>query len=300
VLSVEPHSALAAWIWKVLLRGRGALMIHHHEYYAPADRHRPGNRTTQFNQFFEKRLLPCAVWVSQTNTDRLSFFRRDHPELTDTQCHVQPNFPPAAWLNHVSPSAPWPRSASDTLQLVYVGSVSLHDTYIGPLVEWLVSPANTTCTLDIYSYNLDPATRSFLERHHGGRLTFHAGGIDYDDLPKVLSRYDVGLILYRGTTINFVYNATNKLFEYLTCGLDVWYPSCTLGVAPYARSTAAPRILETDFDNLQALDLSLRRIRSHLPLCPWTSTSEDAMKPLLELLESPSALLAANAANRTV
>jgi hypothetical protein len=284
VLSVEPHSALAAWIWKIVFRGRGKLLIHHHEYYTLADYRRVGNRLTRINRFFEDRLLRRAVWVSQTNSDRLRLFRQDHPELTDAQCHVLPNYPPAAWLNQVTPSAPWPRSTSGPLRLVYVGSVSLHDTYIGPLVEWLVSPANTSRTLDIYCYNLDSATRSFLERHHGGRVTFHPGGVDYDELPNVLGRYDVGLILYRCTTVNFVYNASNKLFEYLTCGLDVWYPPCMLGVAPYARSTAAPRVLETDFENLQALDLSRRKTRSHLPTIPWTTTCEDALKPLLELL----------------
>jgi hypothetical protein len=60
-------------------------------------------------------------------------------------------------------------------------------------------------------------------------------------LPQVLSQYDVGLILYRCRTLNFVYNATNKLFEYLVCGLDVWYPPCMLGLKTYARSTIAPR-----------------------------------------------------------
>jgi hypothetical protein len=288
VLSVEPHSALAAWIWKVLLRGRAALLIHHHEYYSPADRHRPGNRLININRVFEKSLLTCAAWVSQTNTDRLTFFRRDHPKLTDDQCHVLPNYPPATWLNHLPKSTLWPRTAAGTLRLVYVGSVSLHDTYIGPLVEWIVSPSNTNCTLDIYSTPADPVTNAFLQRHHGSRVTVHAGGIDYDELPDVLSRFDVGLILYRCTTVNFVYNATNKLFEYLTCGLDVWYPPCMLGVAPYARSTAAPRVLETDFDNLQTLDLKPRQSRSHLPTIPWTTTCEDAFKPLLEMLKPAS------------
>jgi len=284
VLSVEVHSALAVWIWKILLRGRGKLLIHHHEYYTLADYRRPENRLTRINRFFEDQLLRRAVWVSQTNSDRLRLFRQDHPELTDAQCYVPPNYSPAAWLQQVERSALWPRAASGPLRLVYVGSVSLHDTYIGPLVEWLLSPENTSCTLDIYCYNLDNATRSFLERHHGGRITFHAGGVDYDDLPKVLGRYDVGLILYRCTTVNFVYNASNKLFEYLTCGLDVWYPPCMLGVAPYARSTAVPRVLETDFNNMETLDISPRKTRRHLPTIPWTTTCEDALKPLLDLL----------------
>ncbi len=281
VISVEPHSALAAWIWKVLLRGRGELLIHHHEYYTAADYRRPGNRTTRINRFFEDRLLRRAAWVSQTNPDRLRLFRQDHPELTDAQCRVLPNYPPAAWLNRNPSPPPWPRSASGPLRLVYVGSVSLHDTWIGPLVEWLTSVAHVNCTLDIYCYNLDPATRSFLEQHHGGPVTFHAGGVDYDHLPRVLSQYDVGLILYRCTTVNFVYNASNKLFEYLTCGLDVWYPPCMLGVLPYARTTTAPRVLETDFQKLPELDMASRMTRGDLPYVPWTTSCEQVFEEVL-------------------
>lgn len=50
-------------------------------------------------------------------------------------------------------------------------------------------------------------------------------GINYSDLPGVIRAYDVGVILYNGHIANYVFNAPNKLFEYLACGLDVWSPS---------------------------------------------------------------------------
>lgn len=284
VISVEPHSALAAWIWLVLLRGRSRLLIHHHEYYSPADYLRPGNRLTRLNRWFENRLLRRAVWVSQTNADRLRLFQADHPELTAAQCRVLPNYPPRAWLQSLPAKTQWPRSATGPLRLVYVGSVSLHDTWIGPLVEWLNSPANTGCTLDVFCYNLDPATRSFLQSHSGTAVRFHAAGVAYDSLPQLLPQFDVGLILYRCNTVNFVWNASNKLFEYLLCGLDVWYPPCMLGVQPYARDTAAPRVLATDFENPGELNLAVRRDRTGLPWQPWTTTCEDAFEPLIACL----------------
>ncbi len=288
VISVEPHSALAAWLWLVLLRGRSRLLIHHHEYYTPADYLRPGNRLTRLNRWFENRLLRRAVWVSQTNSDRLRLFRGDHPELTDGQCHVLPNYPPAAWLQSLPAERLWLRGDAGPLRLVYVGSVSLHDTWIGPLVEWLNSPANSGCTLDVFCYNLDPATRSFLQKQTSPAVRFHGQGVDYDQLPQLLSKFDVGLILYRCTTVNFVWNASNKLFEYLMCGLDVWYPSCMLGVRPYARSDAAPRVLETDFEKLDQLNLAERRDRAGLPWQPWTTTCEDALEPLIASLTQPA------------
>ena len=288
VISVEPHSALAAWLWLVLLRGRSRLLIHHHEYYTPADYLRPGNRLTRLNRWFENRLLRRAVWVSQTNSDRLRLFRTDHPELTDAQCHVLPNYPPRAWLQSLPAERPWPCGDAGPLRLVYVGSVSLHDTWIGPLVEWLNSPANSGCSLDVFCYNLDPATRSFLQKQSSQAVRFHGAGVDYDQLPLLLPKFDVGLILYRCNTVNFVWNASNKLFEYLMCGLDVWYPSCMLGVRPYARSAAAPRVLETDFEKLGQLNLAERRDRAGLPWQPWTTTCEDALEPLIARLTQPA------------
>ena len=182
----------------------------------------------------------------------------------------------------------WPCSKAGPLRMVYVGSVSLHDTWIGPLVEWLNSPANSGCTLDVFCYNLDPTTRSFLQKQSSQAVRFHGAGADYDQLPQLLPKFDVGLILYRCNTVNFVWNASNKLFEYLMCGLDVWYPSCMLGVRPYARSDAAPRVLETDFEKLGQLNLAERRDRAGLSWQPWTTTCEDALEPLIACLTQHS------------
>ncbi|MGV2336599.1 MAG UNVERIFIED_CONTAM: hypothetical protein LVR18_21670 [Planctomycetaceae bacterium] len=175
MLSVEPHSALAAWIWKVLLRGRGMLLIHYHEYYSPSDYLNRGNRLIRINRLFENQLLRKADWVSQTNSDRMNLFRQDHPELSDSQCRVLPNYPPRTWFQQQPRNASWPKSPDGPLRLVYVGSVSLKDTWIGPLVEWLDSSDNRTCTLCVYSSNIDHETRRFLEQRQGGRVTLNAG-----------------------------------------------------------------------------------------------------------------------------
>lgn len=288
VISVEPHSAFAVWLYFVLLGGSGRLLIHHHEYYSPADYRRPGNRLTRLNRLFENRLLHRAIWVSQTNVDRLRLFRLDHPRLTDDQCHVLPNYPPADWRGR-RPALPR-RSGpfKGPLRLVYVGSVSLHDTFIGPLVEWLMSEQNPGCTLDLFCYNIDPRTRQFLSNHSGSVLRFHDHGVDYDQLPEVLSTFDVGLILYRCNTLNFVYNASNKLFEYLMCGLDVWYPACMLGVRPYARTDANPRVLETDFERLNSMEWESRQPQADLPWEPWTKSCEEALAPLFARLKGSS------------
>jgi hypothetical protein len=45
--------------------------------------------------------------------------------------------------------------------------------------------------------------------------------VDYYQLPMELVKFDVGLVLYKGTIPNHVYSVPNKVYEYLNCGLDV-------------------------------------------------------------------------------
>lgn len=47
--------------------------------------------------------------------------------------------------------------------------------------------------------------------------------VKYFDLPLILTNYDIGLVLYKGHIPNYVYNVPNKVYEYLICGLEVWY-----------------------------------------------------------------------------
>ena len=139
------------------------------------------------------------------------------------------------------------------LRLVYVGAVSIQDTWIEQIVKWVCCSRNEFCSLDIYTQRLDPETSQFLSSWSGDRIRLHREGIGYDRLPEVLPQYDVGLILYRCKTLNFVHNAPNKLFEYLMCGLEVWYPPCMQGVRPFARTDMLPRVLEVDFEQLDKL-----------------------------------------------
>ena len=49
----------------------------------------------------------------------------------------------------------------------------------------------------------------------------YCGWIEYENLPKVLSKYRVGLVWYNGESENFTSGISNKIFEYLHCGLKV-------------------------------------------------------------------------------
>ena len=47
-----------------------------------------------------------------------------------------------------------------------------------------------------------------------------------------------------------------------------------LGVKPYARVDAWPRVIEVDFENLGSVDLGKLRSRDGLRNKPWTETCE--------------------------
>jgi len=74
--------------------------------------------------------------------------------------------------------------------------------------------------------------------------------VPYKDLGALLSGYDIGVILYRAVTDNYIFNAPNKLFEYLACGLDVWYPKEMQGIHAYD-SEDTPKVKRLDYGKLE-------------------------------------------------
>lgn len=71
--------------------------------------------------------------------------------------------------------------------------------------------------------------------------------VEYEKLGSILKNYHVGLILYKDLITNFVYNALNKLFEYLSCGLDVWHPF-SYGRNKTYKNNGSPKVSEINFD----------------------------------------------------
>lgn len=225
-------------------------------------------------------LFSRAAWISQTNAERLKLFLGDNPGVNAGRCWVMPNYPPADWYR--SRNRAW--GAGDTVPtaFVYVGSLSLRDTYVREFVAWLLAQPPGSCRLDIYGYNVDGETCRFLTDVAGrsSRVGFHPEGIAYDRVPEILNACHVGLLLYRACTTNFVFNATNKLFEYLACGLDVIYPREMRGVRPYARSQMQPRVLEWDFHDGDSMRYR-RNGRRQLPTADSFPACEDVYLDLV-------------------
>ncbi|MEI7702702.1 MAG: hypothetical protein WCK86_23100 [Planctomycetia bacterium] len=279
VLYLEPHSAPGVFLYSVL-HPRCRIFIHYHEYRELSHYRERGNLVARVARRLEQHwLYRRAEWISHTNSDRVDLFLQDVPGVAPEKMRVLPNYPPANWLG--KHAAAWPGEGKP-LRLFYAGAASFRDTWIREVCEWVLTQDAAEVTLDLMINNSDRETRDWLESIRCDQIGVNTIGIDYTQLPDLLSNFHVGLILYRGTTRNYVYNAPNKLFETLVCGLDVWYPSCMLGVKPYQRTDVVPRVLETDFEQLDRLDLPSRRSRAGLKEAPWTTTCEEPLGKLLQ------------------
>ena len=219
VLYYESSSAFAPYLYKKLKGEKVSICAHYHEYTRIEDYKLPGMRIHRVaRKLEEKYLLRRCTWVSQTNKYRLDFFRKDYPFLTDAQCHVLPNYPPCSWKVSIK------RHKGGPIKCVLIGSLSLKATYIKDFANWILKQKGNV-TVDFYSFNYHEEIKDFFKEINSPFFTLHSAGIPYHAIPTLLSGYDVGLMLYKPYSLNVIYCETNKFYEYLSCGLDVWFPA---------------------------------------------------------------------------
>lgn len=242
----EPHSALPAYLYKRFFNPRVKLFIHHHEYYAPEEFQDPAMRFVRFFHKLETTFLyKKAAWISQTNSHRLDFFSKDHPYVPKSILFSLANYPPLSWAKSLKKRS----KIKGPIKLLYIGALSFENTYIREIVTFVRNNPNSI-KLDIFSFNMHNDVLSWLQSESIENISLNAFGIPYDQIPKMASSYNVGLVLYKGHNINYQYNAPNKLFEYLVCGLDVWVPKELLGCKAYLNSQTRPFVLDVNYNNL--------------------------------------------------
>lgn len=255
VLYYESVSAFPVFLYKRFFRCKVKVCIHYHEYMTPEEYCRPGMRLSKFNHKLEiTYLYNAACWISQTNEYRKNFFLKDYPFVHIGKCHIMPNYPPRSW--HVKEKK---YAADGIVKCVYVGSLSLHDTYVKEFCEW-VAKQQGKVTFDIYSFNFYADVKAAIHEISSPYITFHEKGVAYHDIPIVLAKYDVGLLLYKAKTLNFKYNETNKFYEYLISGLDVWYTKEMTLIDNMDKHMYNQHFVEMDLSNniLQDIDFASR------------------------------------------
>lgn len=249
MLYIESVSGVVPLILKKYFMLRVPLFIHYHEYMSPVDYERSG--ILRRIHGMEKLVYPAANWISHTNEDRMEMFLKDLGKgRHQGPFRIMPNFPLRSW---VGDHAKTKFSGEGILKLVYVGAVDLETMYLPEFINW-VEQQQGRCTLDIMSNQDLSMVKKFLQ-DKGARHVRTGSSVPYFQLAGILKQFDVGVILYKDTYINFVHNAPNKLFEYLAVGLDVWYPTVMLGIKPYQRSHRHPLVKAINFDTLDDITI---------------------------------------------
>lgn len=279
ILYYESISSFVPYILTRFFYPKIPVFIHYHEYTTPRQ-YAEEMKIILFFHSKESYLYTKASWISHTNHDRLELFRKDFIELNlGDKLKVLPNFPPLKWqkannlIEHTIPKD------QETIRMVYLGSLSTRSMYFKEISHWIIKQKGKF-TLDIYSINLKEDVKHFLDEINTPFIKIK-GSLRYDDIPSQLEKYDIGLILYNGATLNYVYNAPNKLFEYLICDLDVWFSDDLKGSFPYIREECYPKVLKVDFKSLDKFNWEQAISRKGLKYQPSQHFHENVLLGLI-------------------
>ena len=142
----------------------------------------------------------------------------------------------------------------DRMKFVYVGySVDEISSYMREFIEY-ISNQKFNSSIDLYCVKENSLEVNYLGRKGNCTITAHKA-LKYNELPVELCKYDVGLILYRGTSENAIHIAPNKFFEYLASGLNVLFTKEILGLHEF-ENELNPSVMKIDMTEINDLVLS--------------------------------------------
>ena len=276
IVYYESYSVYPVFLYMKFFGKATKLYIHYHEY-EDQENYKNGMKQVKYYHKLEKEFLyKKATWISQTNTDRIQMFASDHPKLPSGILKVVPNYPPKDWLRHTNLIKP---DGHTLIKTVYVGSLSLKDTFIKEYCDWVLKQKGKVY-FHIYAYNLHDDTILYLKSLNTNYIVYYTKGVEYNKMPALLADYDIGLILYKAHTKNYKYNAPNKLFEYLVCGLKVFYPDVMLGIKSHLTENITP----LNFKNMTSIDTLVPNFKTSVTSAT-NYTAEEAFKELLHELQ---------------
>lgn len=275
VLYVETLSAWPALFYRKLMGNKFKLMVHYHEYTDP-ESYEKGMWLSRNFHSLEKKMYKDFFWISQTNENRLEFFIIDNRLQNFSQVHFDtlPNYPSITWQKKVS------NDFLERKKMVFIGSLGYKNMYLKELVDF-VNKNSLFFSVDFYSYNIDSEAKEFLLKSENENIRF-IGGIDYSLLPEILPQYHIGLVLYKPFSINTIHAVSNKVFEYLACGLDVWYSSDMVYTDKYITENSFPKVLKVEFKNLENFNWKVAINREGLTYNPPNFYYESLYPKLLD------------------
>ena len=276
IVYFETLSAFAPWVYKKFINKRARIFIHYHEYTSPAE-YQTGMALSRWLHKQERQLYRGAAWISHTNSDRMNFFQQDVGKDEVNNPQIMPNYPSATWHNTALGVQP---NNDKRVAFVYVGALSLNNMHTREMTQYVAANSDK-CYWHIYSDNHDDEVFAFLESLKVNNIEFK-GGVLYDELPAILPQYDIGVILYTGNTPNYAYNAPNKFFEYIACGLNVWFGNGMKGMSYYEHLNQKPYVRCMNFEQLTPLSIASEKRISTIPNQQYTA--EEVYKQLWVLI----------------
>ena len=261
VLYFETISSWPAIMYKKLKGHKVKLLVHYHEYMSPVEYRQNMRLVTKMYKLEGKMFPDNYSWISHTNQNRLNNFINDHHLEKSNQFifHTMPNYPSKYWAKEKTSF-----NSSRKVRLVYVGSLGLQTMYLKELVTWVLSNKQSL-SLNFYSHNIEEEAKMFLKSINDDCIIFH-NACNYEELPGILKNFDVGLVIYKPVSENWIQNAPNKVFEYLACGLDVWFSKTITYALSIARENVYPKIIPLDFDNLKEFNIQKAIARNGINL----------------------------------
>lgn len=269
VLYYDTLASLPVLLYKKFSKKKFEIYTHYHEYISPQELS-IGMKLNKWLSKLEKKLLQQANWVSHTNQYRLSLFEKDY-RLKKEILHVLPNYPPASFIQRKKEWNCLP------VKFVYVGSFNSKTMYIKEFAHWIASQNNTEW--HVYPIEISNSDKEFFESLNCSRIIFHKT-VTYFRLSEALHRYDIGLILYKGHSPNYVFNETNKLYEYLACGLQVWYSNKMLAIDTATKELKLQNVWQIDFEHIEEENKTVKPYIKN----DFTHTSFKANRQLIKRL----------------
>lgn len=246
IIYYETISSWPVYIYSKYINKSSRIYIHYHEYASPQWYSKYMKLVRYFHSLETKYLYNKAVWISQTNDDRLRLFKEDNKDIDKEKLKVMPNYPPISWKSDTE------KIKNQKNRIVYIGSLSFEGSYILEFCEWIKKEKDKI--FDIYSYNLHDDVIAYIRNIKTENINLYTEGVQYEEIPILLRKYDTGVILHKAYNNNYKYNATNKLFEYLMCDLNIWFPEELIGCQYYITHGTWPVVKSFNINSLESLN----------------------------------------------
>jgi len=274
VIYFETLSGLPALFYKKIKKKRVSLMCHYHEYTTTAE-YKNSMILNKWIHKIENRNYDNYQWISHTNKERLSRFLTDINQqfIRKDIFKVMPNYPSKKWISNTDEK----KNKSVEPKFVFIGSLCLKNHYLKEMSEFVIK---NKIQFDIYSHNIKDDAINYIKNLQSPYVKF-CGIIDYTSIQNTLKDYNIGIVLYHPTTSNVKYSVPNKIFEYLSCGLDVWIPDNMEYALNYINPSNRPRIIPINFNQLDSFNYSSFLNNVDLSYKPSPYNYEDVYHELL-------------------